>query len=232
MILIDDGEDPDDEGTEDDVSFNAYYNGDSICGNEPRFKAAGSLCGNLPCPILHASVRNIYLLQPRNKKPVEHQANPFVPPMLGFANPLRQSIQQYFAVLRDFERLNLNAYIPELGVVVLASQKGRAIVLSLTRLSASTQYPAEMRGNAGNTNYCMRVTAILPFAHQERANQRPFALLHGIAAGPIQGSEDVEPERRRWRLMMMYQDHSILSYELGRQKNARDSGVDVEALVI
>ncbi|KAK3705776.1 hypothetical protein LTR37_013083 [Vermiconidia calcicola] len=234
--LIDDGEDPEDEGTEDSVSYTSFYNGQSICGNEPRFVHENvSLCEDLPCPILHASVRNIYLLQPSNKS---YALGPNLKPMLGFANPLRQTIQQDFEYLRVFERLNMHAYIPPLGIVVLASQKGRAVVLQLTKLPKGSYIPPEMQPVAQDkwTRYCMRLAAILPFAHQEKANQRPFAPLHGIAAGPMQGSENVKLEQKRWRLMLMYQDHSVLSYEIGRagkgSAGARDSGLDVGVLVV
>ncbi|KAK3684667.1 hypothetical protein LTR37_020068 [Vermiconidia calcicola] len=234
--LVDDGEDPEDEGTEDSVSYTSFYNGQSICGNEPRFVHEDvSLCDDLPCPILHASVRNIYLLQPSNRR---YALGPKVEPMLGFANPLRQTIQQDFEYLRVFERLNMHAYIPPLGIVVLASQKGRAVVLQLTKLAKGSHMPPEMQHAIPDrrTRYCMRLAAILPFAHQERANQRPFAPLHGIAAGPMQGSEDVKLEQKRWRLMLMYQDHSVLSYEIGRlgkgSAGARDSAVDIGGLVV
>ena len=235
--LVDDGEDPDDEGTEDTISFTSFYNGESIVGNGPRFvPPSASLCEDLPCPILHASVRNVYLLQPSSKQLEQDSA--FVPPMVGLANPLRQTIHQQIEYLRIFERLNMNAYIQSLGIVVLASQKGRALVLSLTKLTRTAHYPKEMQRqlqdrHKSKTNFCMRVECILPFEHQEKANQRSCYPLHGIAVGPLQGSEDVKPESRRWRLMMTYQDHSILSYEIGRKpKRTRDSGVDVASLVI
>lgn len=69
-----------------------------------------------------------------------------------------------------------------------------------------------------------RTTCVLTMTIQD--NKRPFAPLHGIATGPVQGAD-----HKRWRLMMMYQDHSILSYELCR-RSARDSAVDVASLVV
>lgn len=235
--LIDDGEDPDDEGTEDSFSFTAYYNGDSIVGNEARFvHHSKPFCEDLPCPILHASVRNVYLLQPSNQHLKPDSA--FMPPMIGFANPLRQTVHQQLEYLRIFERLNMNAYIPSLCVVVLASQKGRAMILSLTKLKHNAHYPKEMQRqmrdrDTNQTTYCMRLECILPFEHQEKTNERSYYPLHGIAVGPLQGSEEQKPEQRRWRLMMMYQDHSVLSYEIGRKRNlTRDSGVDVGVMIV
>lgn len=164
LVLIDD-EDLEDEGTEDSISFNAIYGGKRIFGNQPYFYHQGGLCEDLPCPILHASIKNIYLLQPSDQK---RSAGPFSPPMVGLANPLRQAVQSHLGYLNMFDRINMNAYIPDLGVVVLASQKGRAVVLSLTKLSAAAQYPARMGGQGRKTNYAMRVACILPFVGQEK----------------------------------------------------------------
>jgi len=41
----------------------------------------------------------------------------------------------------------------------------------------------------------------------------------GLAAGPVQGY--LGPKRglegpRKWRIMLLYRDHSVLSYEIGR----------------
>lgn len=230
--VVDDDHDPEDEGTEDTVAFTSFYNGDSVCGNEPRFARVedGSLCDDLPCPILHTSVRNIYLLQPSNQQDSE---GPWIPPMVGLANPLRQPIQHDFEYLRMFERLNMCAQIPALGVVVVASQKGRALVLSLSKVPADAVSEPQTRDRSyQQSTYAMRVECILPFFSQERENQRPFAPLHGLAVGPMQGSERPEKAQRRWRVMLMYQDHSILSYEISRRASNRDSAVDVDSLVV
>lgn len=265
--LIDDAEDPEDEMTEDTIPFTAWYNGQSIKVNEPKFALNDATFWNeLPCPVIHASVRNIYLLQPFINpsllQAVQTPAKPWMPPMVGLANPLRQAIQQDFEYLRIFERLNMVVSIPPLGMVVLASQKGRAVVLSLTKSRTpkreSTPEKVSPRGAKQNknsaqtaktpawmdkTHYTMRVECILPFAHQERANERPFAPLHGIAASPLQGCSDKVRgtggrkdgggKAERWRLMMMYQDHSILSYEIGRQSGSPGGkAVDVEELIV
>ncbi|KAI7136658.1 hypothetical protein KC324_g16640, partial [Hortaea werneckii] len=254
IALIGDGEDPDDEGTEDSISFNAMYGGKRLFGNQPYFLHQNSLCDGLPCPILHASVKNVYLLQPSPPTPSssnrrtsgqDEAANPFTPPMVGLANPLRQSIQHQFGYLNMYDRLNMHAYIPTLGVIILASQKGRALVLSLTKLpkGTTTSYPSEMRDHRRRTVYAMRVECILPFERQERDGARPFAPLHGIAAAPVQGDGGGPAEAlgvggqggRRWRVMLMFQDHSVLSYELRRQGGAGDGGattVDFGQLVV
>ncbi|PPJ58382.1 hypothetical protein CBER1_08070 [Cercospora berteroae] len=222
----------DDEGTEDSLSFRSLYDGRRIHGNEPRTAyAEKSICDGLPCPILHCSVRSVYLLQPQPKKKSDGVLDT---PMVGFTDALHQFVQGEHGWLNAFERLNLHCYIPAIGVVVLASQKGRAMVLSLTKLSKRAQYPEEMKNGhvEKKTNYAMRIEHILPFDSQEEALERPFQPLHGIAASPIQqGIARLLDDQRRWRLMLMYADHSILSYEISRRAS-RDSAVDVGSVVV
>ncbi|KAK5163640.1 uncharacterized protein LTR77_010589 [Saxophila tyrrhenica] len=229
-MLINDASDPEDEGTEDTLSYTALYSGASIAGNAPRFISPSPLCEGLPCPILHSSVRNIYLLQPSHRHDERQhprqdldQSSALTPPLIGLANPLRQTISQCFEHLRLFDRLNMHVSIPSLGLLVLASQKGRAIVLALTKLSP---HPP-VKGNGGKGVYCMRVEAILPFARQEREGSRPGAGLLGIAASPVQGvggDKGGWEGEGRWRLLMMFQDQTVLSYELRRSRGGEGVG--------
>lgn len=218
--LWSDLDDSEGENTEDFISQSAYYGGGRICGNTPHFVRQSNLCEDLPCPVLHTSIRNVYLLQPSKQRLSPDQ--PFMPPMVGMAAPLKQSIQIEYRALNMFDRLSMHAYIPALGVVVLASQKGRAIVLSLARVPQSMEYPEGIDPSLGQkTVYTLRAECILPFESQEKAGQRPFSPLHGIAVGPVQGTENSKiGDKTRWRLIMMYQDYSILSYELQRTQGA------------
>ncbi|KAF2209170.1 hypothetical protein CERZMDRAFT_70319 [Cercospora zeae-maydis SCOH1-5] len=224
--------DGDDEGTEDSISFRSLYDGRRIYGNTPRAAyAERSVCDGLPCPILHCSVRNVYLLQPQLTRKTDGYLEA---PTVGFTNALHQFVQGEHAWLNAFERLNMHCYIPAVGVVVLASQKGRAMILSLTKISKHAHYPAEMRDGhvETKTNYAMRIEHIVPFDSQEQALERPFQPLHGIAASPIQqGTPRLLEDQRRWRLMLMYADHSILSYEISRRAS-RDSAVDIGSVVV
>ncbi|KAM3422602.1 hypothetical protein BST61_g91 [Cercospora zeina] len=223
--------DESDEGLEDD-SFRSLYDGRRIHGNTPRAAyAERSVCDGLPCPILHCSVRNVYLLQPQLKRKTNGSLEA---PTVGFTNALHQSVQGEHAWLNAFERLNMHCYIPAIGIVVVASQKGRAMILSLTKVSKRAQYPEEMQDGhvEKKTNYAMRIEHILPFDYQEEALERPFQPLHGIAASPIQqGTARLLEDQRRWRLMLMYADHSILSYEISRRAS-RDSAVDIGSVVV
>jgi hypothetical protein len=148
--------------------------------------------------------------------------------------------------------------IPELGVVVAASQKGRVAIVSLTQAKEGMFF---------------RVDSIVPFASQEKFGLRPLCPLLGIAVGPVashltppgesssSSSEEEEEEEndessdesvkhrsgslhaaafeagkpsetsqspdtskreawhggeysRRYRLFLMYCDHTVMHYEL------------------
>jgi hypothetical protein len=120
--------------------------------------------------------------------------------------------------------------IPELGVVVVATPKGRAAILALFQ-----HYSKEFRRSV----YTFRMEWLLPTAEQEKEGQRPETMLLGLSASPIQGmlGEREQGRPRKWRLLMTYGDHSVLSYEIrGAEEEERDeygrttkvgSGVDL-----
>jgi hypothetical protein len=74
------------------------------------------------------------------------------------------------------DRLNMMQYIPELGIVIIATQMGRCAVCTLTK-----------KTDTGTMGF--RVDWILPTKEQERQGLRPPVPLLGIAAGPIQGRQ-------------------------------------------
>ena len=71
-------------------------------------------------------------------------------------------------------RLSMMQQIPELGIVIIASQLGRCAVCTLTK-------------NVRNNAMGLRVDWILPTRRQERAGDRPSHPLLGIAVAPVQG---------------------------------------------
>jgi len=115
--------------------------------------------------------------------------------------------------LRNFDRLNMLAFIPELSLVVVGSQVGRVALIGLTRM------PDGYCG-FGPVVMC-RIEAILPETRHEE-KWRPYVQLLGMADSPLQGY--IGRERggvggeglRRWRLLLHYFDGTILSYEIGR----------------
>ena len=72
------------------------------------------------------------------------------------------------------DRFNLVKYIPEHGIVIAASQKGRAAIIALTRF---------------RDKFFFRIDWIVPFSHQEDFGDRPFRQLLGMDVSPLQGFE-------------------------------------------
>lgn len=66
-------------------------------------------------------------------------------------------------------------YVPEHGIIIAASQKGRAAVICLTE--------------SPDTGVTFRVDWIVPFQSQERFGDRPLIPLLGMAVAPLQGFE-------------------------------------------
>lgn len=138
---------------------------------------------------------------------------------------LHQKLPPNLHHFSHIERLNMVAQIPELGVIIVGNQAGRVGVLTATRWQALQQ-----------SGY--RMEYILPFKSQEEEGIRPQRSLMGMAVGPLQGhayrphpgslrgtSREGEATQRpisggfsrRFRLLMLYCDHTVLSYEISRQ---------------
>ena len=89
-----------------------------------------------------------------------------------------QNIQTHMQGLEfaQMDRLNMLQKIPELGIILIATQTGRVAVCALTRR------PDGLLG--------FRVDCVLPTKKQERRGRRPeFCSLIGMAVAPIQGRE-------------------------------------------
>ena len=117
-------------------------------------------------PILHFSQTDIRLIP----NPLASRATVFC------GTPLRQQFTHIVGSLRDAcDRFNMVKYIPEHGIVVAASQKGRAAVITLTESEAN--------------GLSFRVDWIVPFESQEKYGDRPLIPLLGMSVGPMQGFE-------------------------------------------
>lgn len=117
--------------------------------------------------------------------------------------------------------------IPELGVFIIGSPIGRAAVFSL--------YWTKDEGNP-RRRYGFKLEYLLPFK-AEKENEIagvPHERLVGVAVSPIQGMFDRPEERagivnleqgvyqpRRWRLLLYYMNHTILSFELSKPRESQ-----------
>ncbi|KAB8237720.1 uncharacterized protein BDW43DRAFT_264029 [Aspergillus alliaceus] len=121
---------------------------------------------NANFPILHFSQTDIRL--------IAHPLAPCASVVCGA--PLRQKFTHIVGSLRPAcDRFNMVKYIPEHGIVVAASQKGRTAVITLTE--------SETAGLS------FRVDWIVPFESQEKYGDRPLIPLLGMSVGPMQGFE-------------------------------------------
>ena len=117
-------------------------------------------------PTLHLSASHLRLFDANSP----HEASVYCSDILSLQWPM------YYTTHRTIDRLNMTQYIPELGIVVIATQIGRVAICSLTR--------KRLKGPYG-----LRVDWILPFDAQEKSGERPLAPLLGIAVGPVQGHQ-------------------------------------------
>lgn len=116
-------------------------------------------------PILHFSETDIRLL-----------VSPFSRyPTVIARGPLRQQVPEVISSIHGYDRFNMVKYLAEFGIVVAATQKGRAAVISLTEVASAS--------------VAIRINWMLPLASQERKAERPLKGLLGLAVGPIQGFE-------------------------------------------
>lgn len=128
--------------------------GDRTVGAAPRI------------PTLHCSASNLRLLMPPEADS----------PHVFCANLLKQVLPGDIEMTNHahLDRLNMVQQIPELGVVIIASQIGRCAICTTTR--------NEVTGTLG-----LRVDWTLPTKTQETNHFRPYMPLLGIATSPIQG---------------------------------------------
>jgi hypothetical protein len=135
-------------------------------------------------------------------------------PVIYMSDPLEQHCRPDLAMqLAQLDRLNLTAQIPELGVVLVGSAKGRVAVLTLHRLDEAVYSFSSSVLDARPHTFTMRLLTILPLHEQEEQDQRPLQPLVGLAVSPIQGHQR-KTGRRTWRVMLTYRDHTVLSYEI------------------
>jgi hypothetical protein len=191
------------------------------CASRPYLEAANldDHSDEVPdCPILVVAKRDIFLFQSFRDCVNQSSAAPYI----VLHEPLFQIFEEKLPA--EYDRLCFVEQIPELGVVIVASSIGRAAVLTLT-CNAHVITP-------GKPVFGFRLDHLLPFPEQERDGYRPACggPLLGIAVSPIQGMLGVKQGPRRWRLLMYYSDHTVLPYEIGKEREPQNQGV--ETLVI
>lgn len=123
-------------------------------------------------------------------------------------------------LFRATSRLSMVVHLPEISLVVVGSPIGRVLLVTPTRLEK-----AEPRGH-GKLQTGFRVDWVLPRRSDERLHRRTPRPLHGVAVAPVQengvggGRDDARRMSgpRRYRLMLHYRNHDILTYEITREQ--------------
>ncbi|TGO49217.1 hypothetical protein BCON_0217g00180 [Botryotinia convoluta] len=129
-----------------------------------------------------------------------------------------QSPSAFGETFHNITRINMMALIPELSLVVVASQIGRAALLMLSTVRVdfnSDPIPT------------FRIEGLLPpgteDSHVYSGYQGSNAPLLGLAVSPIQNGHGIElnagENPKRWRLIMQGYDHIVWNYELTRDEN-------------
>ncbi|KPI41607.1 uncharacterized protein AB675_9410 [Cyphellophora attinorum] len=127
-------------------------------------------------PTIHCTTNNMRLLN----APQQSGAHIFCAGMLEQRLPQSRIWRGQGSSMR---RLNMVQQIPDLGIVIIASQFGRCAICALTR-------------HPNTRTYGLRVDWIVPTKRQEKSGERPGVWLLGIATAPIQGQE-LEDEHRQ-----------------------------------
>ncbi|KAL4803300.1 hypothetical protein BDV18DRAFT_45916 [Aspergillus unguis] len=120
---------------------------------------------NADFPILHFSHTNICL--------IPHPFSTTASVVCGA--PLFQRFAHPIVSISHADRFNMVKYIPEHGIVVAATQKGRAAIIALTE--------------SQETGRSFRVDWIVPLESQEKYGERPLVPLLGMSVAPMQGFE-------------------------------------------
>ncbi|KAF2202313.1 hypothetical protein GQ43DRAFT_462479 [Delitschia confertaspora ATCC 74209] len=189
--------------------------------NHPR-PASGSRLGpnrellNTPpeTPIMIINKADVCLLQPLGpKNDFEGQ------PIIAMRNP---QLTVHDQTSPFWDRLCFVLQIPELGVVIVGTPVGKVCILTLTRTRVNKKTIFGYRYDPK--------TDLLPYV--EEGKEFPGLgvggnVLVGVAASPVQGNQLGD---ERWRLMLHFSDHTMLSYELERTRG--DLETRMEEIVV
>jgi hypothetical protein len=140
-----------------------------------------------------------------------------VEPVLTMRHPLHPSLPPIDA---SHDRHCFSTQIPELGIFIIASPIGRVAIFAITKILVAEE----------EWKFGFELEYILPFEKDNEecvtGDKDAARRLVGVAASPVQGSEGLEGSGRdmKWRLMMYFTDHEVMSWEIGR-KRGEDVGL-------
>ncbi|KAF7679325.1 mitochondrial carrier [Alternaria burnsii] len=168
-------------------------------------------------PFLIFTKEDIFLVQGSHKTSMNYTLNQ----VTAMQRPLHPG--RWVEALTSQDRHCFFSQVPELGIFIVGSPIGHAGVFSLCFTK---------REDHEQPRYGFKLEYLLPFhkSDQTKVTGVPQGRLLGIAVAPIQGMFDVPRDTealeqnketlqpRRWRLLMYYMDHTVLSFELSRMR--------------
>ncbi|KAI4621564.1 hypothetical protein J4E80_003934 [Alternaria sp. BMP 0032] len=175
-------------------------------------------------PFLIFTKEDVFLIQGLSATSVNVPPKPIV----AIRRPLHPG--RWVDSLMSCDRHCFFSQIPELGIFIVGSPAGRVGVFSLyyTR-DEDTEEP----------RYGFKLEYLLPFrsGNETEIAGGPNERLLGVAVAPVQGmydpaedtgvsDQEVFPQPRRWRLLMYYMDHTVLSFELSKQTVGESPSLD------
>ncbi|GKZ30840.1 hypothetical protein AbraIFM66950_010430 [Aspergillus brasiliensis] len=173
------GEAPGTEFYEDEIDYylaGGTYSSDHELDNadsSSSYNSDMSAAGPVPYPLLDGSRFPILHFSQTDIRLIPHPFANYATVVCG--DPLRQPLTHPIVSIRACDRFNMVKYVPEHGIVIAASQKGRAAVIALTE--------------SETTGPSFRVDWIVPFESQEKYGDRPLVPILGMSVSPIQGFE-------------------------------------------
>lgn len=168
---------------------------------------------------------DIYLMQPRHLSST-------LPPNFAKTCPIITIKQPQWPENESFapphDRLNYSTQIPELGVILVGTPAGQVAVVRLVK---------EVLEKGSDPIYSLKIDHIL--SGRSVASNAGYVRMVGFAVGPVQGMLDLPADDsdvvsdggqagdrlRRWRIMLHFQDHTVVTYELGRHRNDVDASI-------
>jgi hypothetical protein len=166
-------------------------------------------------PFLIFTKEEVFLIQGPFKTSINHPMNQIV----AMRRPLHPG--PWVDALQSQDRHCFFAQIPELGVFIVGSPIGHAGVFSL--------YYTKDESHEG-PRYGFKLEYLLPFQSYKETEIAgvPQGRLLGVAVAPVQGmldtlkdaqvQEQELPQPRRWRVLMYYTSHAVLSFELSKRR--------------
>ncbi|GAT29644.1 pyridine nucleotide-disulphide oxidoreductase family protein [Aspergillus luchuensis] len=216
------GEAPGTEFYEDEIDYylaGGTYSSDHELDNADSSSSHNSdtsAAGPIPYPLLDGSRFPILHFSQTDIRLIPHPFANYATAVCG--DPLRQPLTHPVVSIRACDRFNMVKYVPEHGIVIAASQKGRAAVIALTE--------------SETTGLSFRIDWIVPLESQEKYGDRPLIPILGMSVSPIQGFEfppdvpyiprDVKPDDLAFQFKYLSHDehNSSLSSSVMLQQNS------------